>query len=394
MQVHADTTGLVDFASEEPADKFAAHANALPLQALLGHLQRGLQRGVQSQSSNQAPDAGAAAKSGASELNWIVEVQALEQSLEQAIERDRTTSSLRVIELPRPPNSQGSLHPSGVQESAPRASLTVICEGAHSALKQELGVLTTHTPYNQLALATRIQVEEPHQGVAYQWFNSELTPELRAPADDSIRLEGPEGLEILALLPSGGEGAHLYSVVWSGPVEYIKTIQALPDEEFTRLLSKHIRGRFQKISVLGPRSTWPLVKRTTQQWFGALSPRASWVLCGDSAHSVHPLAGMGLNLGLADAKALHDVLLKRERTSSWRTVCDTRVLAEYERERKLSIWAPTQSIDLIQRLFASDYPFVATLRNRGFDAFNRLQSLKAWTIKQALRASTGVTRTD
>jgi 2-polyprenyl-6-methoxyphenol hydroxylase-like FAD-dependent oxidoreductase len=108
-----------------------------------------------------------------------------------------------------------------------------------------------------------------------------------------------------------------------------------------------------------------------------------WVLLGDAAHLVHPLAGQGLNLGLADVSCLADVLSGRE---PWRALSDERLLRRYARQRALPTWAMGELTDGLLRLFASEQPIVQGLRNRGMGLFDRLSPLKRWMTAQALGA--------
>ena len=108
-----------------------------------------------------------------------------------------------------------------------------------------------------------------------------------------------------------------------------------------------------------------------------------WVLLGDAAHVVHPLAGQGLNLGLADVQALAGVLGARE---SWRRLGDERLLRRYARERSAPTWAMGQLTDGLLHLFAASSPPVKELRNRGLGLVNALSPLKRWLTARALDA--------
>ncbi|MHB1114857.1 MAG: FAD-dependent monooxygenase, partial [Acidovorax defluvii] len=107
----------------------------------------------------------------------------------------------------------------------------------------------------------------------------------------------------------------------------------------------------------------------------------SWVLAGDAAHNVHPLAGQGLNMGLADAQVLARVLHGRD---YWRSVADLRLLRGYERERKADMLPMGLATDSLQQLFArTEGPWQA-LRNWGMKGFERSGPLKEWMARQAM----------
>jgi 2-polyprenyl-6-methoxyphenol hydroxylase-like FAD-dependent oxidoreductase len=105
------------------------------------------------------------------------------------------------------------------------------------------------------------------------------------------------------------------------------------------------------------------------------------VLAGDAAHVVHPLAGQGLNLGLADVVALSAVIAERE---PWRGVGDERLLRRYVRQRAAPTWAMTRITDGLLRLFAEPSAPIRELRNNGMSIVNRVAPLKRWLTARAL----------
>jgi 2-polyprenyl-6-methoxyphenol hydroxylase-like FAD-dependent oxidoreductase len=105
------------------------------------------------------------------------------------------------------------------------------------------------------------------------------------------------------------------------------------------------------------------------------------VLLGDAAHVVHPLAGQGLNLGLADVATLARVIGARE---SWRGLGDERLLRRYANERASPTWAMGEVTDGLLRLFSHESAALRELRNRGLNLVNRLTPVKRWLTSQAL----------
>jgi 2-polyprenyl-6-methoxyphenol hydroxylase-like FAD-dependent oxidoreductase len=108
-----------------------------------------------------------------------------------------------------------------------------------------------------------------------------------------------------------------------------------------------------------------------------------WVLLGDAAHLVHPLAGQGLNLGLADVTTLAKVIAARE---PWRDLGDEKLLRRYERERLVPTWAMGQLTDGLLQLFSHPAPAARELRNRGLTLVNHLAPVKRWLTARALQS--------
>lgn len=277
-------------------------------------------------------------------LGWIVDVPALENHLTEAL---RYQPLVEVVAAPVD------------------APLTAICEGRASSTRSELGVEFDITPYPQHALATRLLCEQPHGQVARQWFSAD---------------------GILAFLPLDGPAGRTVAVVWSTAPEAAQQWKDADPAAFTAQLQELSQHALGALELQGPRLTWPLQQAVAQRWCGALpgstsaAPR-SWVLAGDAAHNVHPLAGQGLNLGLADVQALARILQER---NDWRSTGDSKLLRKYERERKAGLAPMGLAMDGLQQLFSRPEAPLQALRNWGMQAFERSGPLKDWMARQAM----------
>lgn len=249
-----------------------------------------------------------------------------------------------------------SPHIHNVSDGTP-AALVALCEGRESAARAALGVAFKPKSYGHRALAARLSADRPHQGVARQWFQP--------------------GGEVLALLPfeKPTPGAS-YGLVWSCAEERAEQLQAMSVIDFEHELDIATGGAAGALKLGSERSSWPLALARADAVSGP-----GWVLLGDAAHIVHPLAGQGLNLGLGDVAALARVLAERE---SWRPLGDERLLRRYARERLAPTLAMGELTDVLQRLFANSSPAVHGLRNRGLDALNQLTPVKRWLTQRAL----------
>ena len=145
---------------------------------------------------------------------------------------------------------------------------------------------------------------------------------------------------------------------------------------FEEALADATGGACGQLRLAGERAAWPLCIARAERWCGT-----GWVLLGDAAHVVHPLAGQGLNLGLADVRVLSRVIGERE---AWRSIGEARLLRRYARERDVPTRAMAQLTDGLLQLFAHPSGAVRELRNRGLTLVNQFTPLKRWLAARAL----------
>jgi 2-polyprenyl-6-methoxyphenol hydroxylase-like FAD-dependent oxidoreductase len=278
-----------------------------------------------------------AAQQQQSELAWIVDAAELESALDAAL--------------------RFAPHVERVDAEVP-APLQAFAQGRDAACRQRLGVHMPIHRYGQHAVAARVRAERAHDGVARQWFRSP---------------------DVLALLPFDRPAAgHSYGLVWSLPQARADEVLALDEPAFNQALTEATGGAVGALTLVSERAAWPLVYGRAEQVCGD-----GWVLLGDAAHVVHPLAGQGLNLGLADVQALAETLAARE---TWRALGDAKLLRRYARTRKMPVRAMGQVTDGLLELFSHPSPVVRELRNRGLTLLDKLPPLKRVLTNQALRS--------
>ena len=274
-------------------------------------------------------------------LAWIADVPELEHQLMQAV------------------RYQGQIE---VMDEPVKATLQVVCEGQKSSSRDEFGATWSVKPYPQKAIAARLTSDRPHHGVARQWFhNGEIVALL--PVSNAAGAETPA---------SSGNSVAL---IWSVETRRADALLQLPDDRFCVALQAVCKDLPGKLTLLGERASWPLALSSADRWVGP-----GWALAGDAAHTVHPLAGQGLNLGLADARELASVLAKRE---YWRALGDERLLRRYERSRKADIAAMSAVTDGLHGLFAQTDGRWQMAREWGMNGFAHSGRLKSWFMRRA-----------
>lgn len=331
-----------------------------------------------------------AAHSQADALAWIVDVGVLDAQLAQACQ------------------FQAQIEQS---TEAHNATLTVICEGKASRSRDELGVEFDVAAYSQHAIAARMDCEYSHLQTARQWFAKDailgILPMGLAPAFDTARGSGdssdplaeadefdsaysPDLINPTNSSDSTGspdlirQGGNSIAIVWSIEQARAQELMALSPEDFAKAVQVATHGEFGHMVLTSERAMWPLQLAQTQRWVGQKRDEKgvqAWALAGDAAHTVHPLSGQGLNLGLADVAELAQLLAKRD---YWRSVGDERLLRRYERSRKLEASKLGATTDGLQRLFAQNGNLWQTLRNVGMNGFERSGPLKSWVARQAM----------
>ncbi|RJP69645.1 MAG: ubiquinone biosynthesis protein UbiH [Comamonadaceae bacterium] len=275
---------------------------------------------------------------GADALTWIVDVPALEQRLADAVGFQAGIE--RVSE-------------------APAATLTVVCEGKRSQTRAELGLEFDVRPYPHKAVAARLRCEQPHGGIARQWFSNG---------------------EVMALLPLGGALGNSVALVWSVPAQQADTWLQADPTTFTQAVQARCAQALGHMHMESPAQAWPLELSRAQRWI-ARTAQGGVALAGDAAHAMHPLAGQGLNVGLADAAELARVLQQRE---YWRELGDLKLLRRYERARAAEVGAMGWVTDGLFGLFSHADTRVQALRNWGLSGFDRSGPLKRWIARHAM----------
>ena len=290
-----------------------------------------------------------AAELGSDCLGWIAEVAPLLQALWQQLEANAdirvVLGDIQAVET----DATGVMVT--VAEETLHADFLFAADGARSAVRNLLEVATDIWPTGQSALTTVVETEHSHEHTAWQRF----------------LVDGP-----LAFLPSKHE--HYSSVVWSQSPASLETNLGLADDEFSHRVGAALENRLGRIVQVAQRLSFPL----QQQLARSAQPRPRVLLIGDALRAVHPLAGLGVNLGLEDVSAL----LQRvdETTADLAPECFTK----FARQRLLKSQLMLRIMAGLKTLYGQPAPLLSWIRNVGVGAVNQSDWLKRQIMIEAL----------
>jgi len=232
--------------------------------------------------------------------------------------------------------------------------LLVGADGANSFVRKQANFPITFRDYEHTAIVANIRTQQPHGNVARQAF----TP------------TGP-----LALLPM--RDPNVCSIVWSQTPDAAKTLQDYSDNEFCNALVAASNNALGPVTLETARTAFPLTMRYAREW-----AKEGIVLVGDAAHTIHPLAGQGANLGMQDALALATLLgtLLEEQ----KDIGQLRYLRPYERARKTEAMKMIAAMDGFKFLFDGNDPLKKLIRGVGLAATDKLSAVKQAFVSHAM----------
>ena len=238
------------------------------------------------------------------------------------------------------------------------ARLVVGADGALSRLRQWSGLATREWDYDQQAIVCTVRTSQNHRYTAWQRFSP----------------TGP--LAFLPLLNEAGD-EHFCSIVWSQDTLEARRLMALETESFRKELEAAIERELGEVLAVSRRFAFPLRQRHAKDYIAD-----GLALVGDAAHTIHPLAGQGANLGYGDVRALLEELERARELGL--APDDASVLARYQRRRKGENLAMMAAMEGFKQLFARDELPVRWLRNTGMRWLNQLAPLKNRIAAEAM----------
>ncbi len=290
-------------------------------------------------------------------LGTIVENREVVWALQQVVEQASNIHIIRdYVSHIENQDEQGFTPVFLASKTALKTQLLIGADGALSRIKQWGEFANCEWDYEHQAIVATIELEHSHQLTAWQRF----------------RPEGP-----LALLPLAADNDKTCSIVWSTNDEECQQLLVLDDEAFCQQLGLAFEHRLGKILNVGPRAAFPLRQRHAKNY---VVPGIA--LVGDAAHTIHPLAGQGVNLGFKDVAALSEELLRAKQLNL--NLGGLEILQRYQRRRQGDNLLMMSAMEGFKRLFASEQPMIRLLRNQGMRLFNRASAIKQHVVMQAM----------
>ena len=249
----------------------------------------------------------------------------------------------------RPEGSRVALEDGAVLTSR----LLVGADGADSRVRDAAGISVDIAPYQQKGVVCVVKSQHHHRFTAWQRFLP----------------NGP-----LAFLPLADGTC---SIVWSTLDAEADELMRLDDDAFCRRLEQAFEFTLGEVESIGPRGAFPLKRRHAQCYV-----QQGVALIGDAAHTIHPLAGQGVNLGSLDAASLAEVLLEADKNG--RDIASMTVLRRYERWRRGENTLMMYSMSGFKELFSNNPPALRLLRNFGLSTVDRMTPLKNQFMRRAM----------
>ena len=233
--------------------------------------------------------------------------------------------------------------------------LVVGADGGLSSVRELSSINIRTWSYDQKALIANLKAEKSHSNTAYQVFTK----------------NGP-----IALLPMQKDDEESLSLVWSADIDYAERLLDLDIPSFLNELERKTESVLGKLSLDGEMSSYPLHQLHAKDYYAQRV-----VLIGDAAHSMHPLAGQGLNLGLGDVEELASRILRSRRHGE--DVGNDKMLSDYSKARKSINLRMMGFMEVFKKGFGSTNPWVRLGRNMVFGATQKAPELRKRFIKEA-----------
>lgn len=301
------------------------------------------------------------AEMGFEALGYVAENHDLGRVLNQALDDSASIEFLRPARIadmmPIASGMRLQLEGEQIESSAIEASLVVLADGGKSNLTAKSGITSSIKRYEQKAIISNIAFENAHEGIAFERFTD----------------SGPLAILPLEKLNGDNRGA----LIWTVPADEADATLALPDETFLATLQERFGHRLGRLTKVGARFAYPLALTVAQE-----QVRPGLVLLGNVAHTLHPVAGQGLNLALRDAQCLAQLLVAAHEQG--KDLGAMQVLLGYVEAQRSDQSNTIDFSHYMTRLFSSTRPALVWARKLGLFSVDLIPVVKNGFAKQAM----------
>lgn len=287
------------------------------------------------------------------QLGFIIEDEVIRSSLLERLEeysQVEKISPLNLVSIFKNKDGYELIADDGLTLNA---TLVIAADGGNSWVREQVEINIENKNYGHEAIVATVHIALPHKAVARQRFLS----------------TGP-----LAFLPLADE--HTCSIVWSTSIEKAEELLALDDKGFQEALGRAFDKTLGEITKCSQRYRFSLQMRHAKNYV-----KDNLALIGDAAHTIHPLAGQGVNMGLLDAASLVEVIATA--ISKKRNYASLATLRRYERWRKSDNAIMLNFVSAIKKIFGSNVSAVQHVRNIGLSITNQVDFLKNYFANYA-----------
>ncbi len=297
---------------------------------------------------------------GASHLGYIVENRVIQLALQQQWQSAGNVTVFENTEIEDLEISENCANVKLNNGKILRARLVIGADGANSVVRQKARLGLTSDAYNQHAMVISVTTDGPDQDITWQEFT-------------------PSGPRAYLPLPTIN-GTTYASLVWYDHPDHLSSLLAMEEDALIHAIHKEFPTTLPRVKQILGRGSFPLVKRHAQHYY-----KGRVVLVGDSAHTINPLAGQGVNLGFQDAQALADQIRQAVLTTG--DPGNPEYLAAYEKFRRPANFRMMTLMDGFYYTFSNNLAPVKLIRNLGLTAAGHLKPAKRQVLKYAMGLS-------
>ncbi len=298
---------------------------------------------------------------GSPPFGWIIENRHIRHELVDFINTLDTVDTIcpALVDHLNPPSDEKNTRSLTLADGRViQANLIIGADGRRSMMRDQAGIDHLKLDYKQKALVFGITHDHPHDGLAVEHFFD----------------TGP--FAILPL-PDGPNGDHRSGIVWTVEENARHDIADLPDFAFTRAVADRCPDHYGRIVPFGNRQSYPLSLIHAKSYIAD-----RFVLIGEAAHGIHPIAGQGFNLSMRDIDMLADMIVSR--TKAGMDIGLPAVLNKYQSLRRPDNVKMIAATDLLNRLFSNNILPVRWARSVGLGVVQRIDGLKKFFMRQAM----------